>query len=113
MLEMVDNRKYTFLWMLIGAGVFLVLAALALVILNRFPSTTPTQPPASEEQVKRISVADAKTAFDAGTAIFVDVRDSVSYERSHIPGALLIPASDLTNHLNELDPSSWIITYCT
>ncbi len=110
---MVDNRKYAFLWMLIGAGVFLILGALLLVFLNQPTTPMATQLPVSEQQVRRVSVEDAKAAFDDGMAVFVDVRDSGSYDTSHIPGALLIPLSDLTNHLNELNPSSWIITYCT
>ena len=110
---MVDNRKYTFLWMLVGAGVFFILAAVSLVFLNQTSSTEATQTPASEEQVKRVSVEQAKAALDTGKAVFVDVRDSGSYKIKHIPGALLIPLNDLANHLGELDPSSWIITYCT
>ena len=110
---MVENRRYTFLWMLIGAGVFIILAALSLVYLNQPSPSMATQTPAYEQQVNRVSIEEAKAAFDTGTAVFVDVRDSGSYETSHIPGALLIPLSDLTNHLNELDRSSWIITYCT
>jgi len=110
---MVENRRYTFLWMLIGAGVFIILAALSLVYLNQPSTSMATQTPVYEQQVKRVSIEEAKAAFDTGTAVFVDVRDSGSYETSHIPGALLIPLSDLTNHLLELDRSSWIITYCT
>jgi 3-mercaptopyruvate sulfurtransferase SseA len=108
-----DKRRYIFLWMLISGGVFVIIAALALAVLNRIPSTEATPTPASAAQVKRVSLADAKAAFDHGTAVFVDVRDSASYQSSHIPEALSIPLSDLTSHLDELDPSSWIITYCT
>ncbi len=109
---MINRRRYLFLWLLIAGGVFIIVTGLALVLLGQTPEVLSTPTPASVGQVARISVGEAKAAFDAGTAVFVDVRDSASYESSHIPGALSIPLSDLTNHLSGLDPSSWIITYC-
>jgi rhodanese-related sulfurtransferase len=69
--------------------------------------------PASLEQVERVSLTDAKAAFDAGSAVFLDVRDSSAYNLSHIAGALSIPINDLPSRLSELNPSTWIITYCT
>jgi 3-mercaptopyruvate sulfurtransferase SseA len=99
--------------MFIAVGVFIIISGLALAILNQPPITPEIPIPTSIDQVIRVSLADAKTAFDGGTAVFVDVRDSSSYQEAHIPGALLISLSDLTSHLDELDPSSWIITYCT
>jgi 3-mercaptopyruvate sulfurtransferase SseA len=110
---MVNNRKNPFLWMLIGGGLLLILAGVVWVVLNQPATPTITPTPASVEQVKRASLEDAKAAYDAGSAVFIDVRDSSSYNISHVPGALLIPISDLPNRLSELDSSSWIITYCT
>ncbi len=99
--------------MIISGGVFIIIAALALAVLNRIPDAGATPTPADEAQVKRVSLVEAKAALDAGTAVFVDVRDNSSYQISHIPGALSIPLNDLTSHLDELDTSTWIITYCT
>jgi 3-mercaptopyruvate sulfurtransferase SseA len=110
---MIEKRRYLFLWILISGGIFIIMAGLALIVLDHVPEPAKSPTPASVDQVRRISVDEAKAAFDAGTAVFVDVRDSVSYESSHIPGALSIPLNNLTSHTNELDPSSWIITYCT
>ncbi len=109
---MITKRWYLLLWMSIAGGVFIIVAGLALVFLDQAPELASTPTPASIEEVQGISVEEAKAAFDAGTAVFVDVRDSASYESSHIPGALSMPLSDLPNHLSELDPSGWIITYC-
>jgi 3-mercaptopyruvate sulfurtransferase SseA len=64
-------------------------------------------------EIPRISVQDAKAAYDIGNAIFVDVRDPESYAQSHIVGAISIPLQDLPNRIQELDPQAWIITYCT
>jgi hypothetical protein len=88
-----EKRRYQFPLVLIGAGVLLILAGLAWVFLNQPASPEQTTMPASVSQVERVSLADAKKA--------------------HIPGALLIPLNELTTQLSELDPASWIITYCT
>jgi 3-mercaptopyruvate sulfurtransferase SseA len=71
----------------------------------------PTENPYLE--VPRVTLEEAKTAFDSGAAVFVDVRSAASYEASHIPGALSIPLGELESRINELDPDQWIITYCT
>jgi rhodanese-related sulfurtransferase len=82
-------------------------------MLNR-PATPVSIPtPASVSQVPRVSLEDAKAAFDVKAAVFLDVRDSSSYASGHIPGAVLIPISDLPTRMGELDRKSWIIPYCT
>jgi 3-mercaptopyruvate sulfurtransferase SseA len=110
---MADNRRKTFLLILITGGVLLVLSVLVWNFLNQptAPAIIPT--PASVERVQRVSLEEAKAAYDAETAVFLDVREASSYNVSHIPGAVLIPEGDLIDRLNELDPSGWIITYCT
>lgn len=108
-----QKRKYLLLWMLISGGAFFLISGIVLVIINQPVNSTEASIPTSADAVQRVTVSDAKSALEAGKAVFVDVRDSSSYEAAHIPGALLIPLGDLTNHINELDSSSWIITYCT
>ena len=71
------------------------------------------QPGPSEEQPVRLSLEDAKVAFDDGSALFLDVRSESSYMASHIPGAVSIPLAEIEPRIAELDPNQWIITYCT
>ena len=89
----------------------LLLAGLVSVLLNRQPQPVLTATPASVEQVARVSLEDAKAAFDAGSAVFLDVRASTSYESTHIPGAVSIPANELPNRMGELERGAWIIPY--
>jgi len=113
MVDMDQKRRYIFLWIVIAGGVLIILSSLTLSLL-KLPSSTSEAPiPTSVEQIRRVSLIDAKAAFDAGKAVFLDVRDRVAYGEAHIPGALYIPLGELTDHPDELDPSSWIITYCT
>lgn len=110
---MIENHKNPIPWMLIGGGILLILAGFVWVFLNQQAAPVVTPIPASVEGVRRVSLVDAKSAFDGGTAVFLDVRDSSSYNVSHIPGALLIPLADLPTRMGELNQASWIIPYCT
>jgi 3-mercaptopyruvate sulfurtransferase SseA len=85
------------------------------------PNTSSTQTPAAGSaisdtpfaEIKRVSLEEAKAAFDSQSAVFVDVRDAESYKTAHIPGALNIPLAQIESRTGELDPNKWIITYCT
>jgi len=110
---MAENRRSIFPLVAVSGGVVLVLAVLAWVILKQLPAPVVTPTPATVAQVQRVTLADAKAAFDAKKAVFLDVRDSSSYKTSHVPGALSIPLADLPTRKSELDPKSWIIPYCT
>ena len=41
----------------------------------------------------------------------IDVREPEEYEEGHIPGAVLIPLSELPDRLSEIDPEKAIMTY--
>lgn len=46
-----------------------------------------------------------------GEILFLDVRQPKEYERSHLPGAKLIPVGELENRWQELDPNRPTIIY--
>jgi 3-mercaptopyruvate sulfurtransferase SseA len=75
------------------------------------PSTVTMRIP--HPDVARMSVQDAKAAFDIGNAIFIDTRGEPYYSQGHIPGALSITEDELPDRLDEFDPADWLITYCT
>lgn len=113
------NRTQRSLWpvVLIVTG-FVLVAVAGLVIVNRQQPATPVPGPDTLTElpfpaVQRVSLEDARRALDAGTAVFVDVRDRGSYEQAHIPAALSIPLDEIAARQDELDPDEWIITYCT
>ena len=103
---------------LIAIGVLLIAGAAIWYIYAIAPQTatipeTAVAPQVPPAEISRVSLADAKAAYDNGSAVFLDVRDADSYASSHVPGALLIPLDELQERSKELDPSAWIITYCT
>jgi 3-mercaptopyruvate sulfurtransferase SseA len=107
------HRKNPLPWLLISCGVLIIITASAYNELNQRQLAEATPTPAAASQVQRVTLEEAKKAYDSGAAIFVDVRDSSSFSTAHIPGAMLIPISDLATRLGELDPQAWIIPYCT
>lgn len=61
--------------------------------------------------VEVIGVAAARERFDAGTAIFIDLRAGTEYAAGHIPGALTITSRELEQRINTLPPGAAIIAY--
>ncbi len=112
---------------LLVAFSILVLAALACnasLPQAAEPTIIPTQPqvqnpngsiPQTEADVPRISVEDAKAAYDSGQAIIVDVRSADSYAVGHAVGSISIPLDNFENNIGSLSlkKEQWIITYCT
>jgi hypothetical protein len=102
---------------LIAVGLlFLVGALVSLLLINQGDDRSNDAATNAEQdnpQIPRVDVAQAKSAYDTGLAVFVDVRDKVYFDSSHIPGAISIPLIEIGNRLDELDPNDWIILYCT
>ncbi|HVF47334.1 MAG TPA: rhodanese-like domain-containing protein [Pyrinomonadaceae bacterium] len=65
------------------------------------------------DDAARISLADAKAAFDAGTAVFVDSRAEAAYKAEHIKGAINIPGGTLDAKIGSLPKDKKIIVYCS
>ena len=61
----------------------------------------------------RITLADAKKAFDEGKVVFVDTRADVKYKEEHIKGAMNIPAEAFQTRYAEVPKDKKIITYCS
>ena len=75
-------------------------------------NTTVTITPQTVD-ANRITVADAKKEYDAGTAVFVDVRAAEAYKMQHIKGALHIPLESLDANLSKLPKGKKLIIYCS
>ena len=103
---------------------FLLVLSLFFVASCATPAPPPTRvqntaPPAAvdehghEDNAERISLAEAKSEYDAGKAVMVDVRDSAAYEAEHVKGALNITPATLDAKLNEIPKGKKIIVYCS
>ena len=68
---------------------------------------------AQTDDAPRITLADAKKDFDAGTAIFVDTRDEAAYKNEHVKGSINIPLNADEARYKELPKDKKIIAYCS
>lgn len=116
-----ENHRPLWPLFMIGLGVGLMLIVLIALVIqlvhnqpadqNQTTSSTPEE--ISLTDIPRVSLTDAKKAFDEKSAIFIDVRDPQAYQASHIPGAINVPLAEFGTHLTEFNKSDWIIPYCT
>lgn len=64
--------------------------------------------------VNNVTVEEARSYFaghDPGDYLLVDVRQPAEYQEGHIPGARLIPLSELADRLSELEPDKPVFAY--
>lgn len=112
-----NNKRPILQLLLIASGLILLIGAVVgIVFLSGGDDLQQVSVPnqdISYPQVARVDLSTAKAAFDSGEAVFVDVRDQAYYENGHIPGGRSIPLGQFEERLNELDPTDWIILYCT
>jgi rhodanese-related sulfurtransferase len=83
-------------------------------------TAVPAARPAAEKEhaddghdAPRISLADAKKAYDGGNVVIVDVRDVNAYKQEHIKGALHIPIAQAAANEDKLPKNKKIIVYCS
>ena len=79
--------------------------------------TKPTPPPTNnthaDDGASRIDLADAKKAFDSGTAVFIDTRAADIYKQEHVKGAINITLQDDAAKYSTIPKGKKIIVYCS
>jgi len=118
-----DRSSARWLGPLLAAGALLLVAVIALARRAAAPALPATETPVvytssgggeiHYPDVARIDPAGAKVAYDAGSALFVDVRGRDQYDSEHISGAISLPLDELEARQGELPREARIITYCT
>ena len=68
--------------------------------------------PLNAQEVPRIGQVEAHVTWSGGLALFLDLRPNSAFARTHIPGAISIPAEELENRYSDLPNDRTIITYC-
>ena len=61
----------------------------------------------------RISLEEAKKAFDEKSATFIDTHVKATYDAGHIPGAINVTVQDLEAKFNTIPKGKKIIAYCS
>ncbi|MBV9216482.1 MAG: rhodanese-like domain-containing protein [Acidobacteria bacterium] len=66
-----------------------------------------------DSEVPRMSLEDAKKAFDEGTVVIVDARSAEQYKDNHIKGAVSIPIGSEPSEFDKLPKGKKILVYCS
>ena len=64
----------------------------------------------SENNTPEIDIEEFHSSRDGG--VVVDVRERSEYAAGHVPGALLMPMSQLSNRMSELDKAAPVFVIC-
>ncbi|MBX7054481.1 MAG: rhodanese-like domain-containing protein [Pyrinomonadaceae bacterium] len=89
------------------------LAVLALSLVVACQQAVPFKKFANDSEVPRMTLAEAKKAFDEGKAVFVDSRGDAAYKAEHIAGSINIPYDGKAPNLDSLPKGKKIIVYCS
>ena len=110
-----NKRKNNALLPVILFGLVLVLSIAVMVLANNLRRAQIARPGeySSQDQVPRVTAAEAYQALLNGEAVFLDTRGAAQYNALHIQGAINIPINEVEARLGELDPDTWYLTYCT
>ena len=81
--------------------------------VNSKPAPLPGSDTVYADGARRVTADEMDTMVKNGQAIIVDVRNQAQFDAGHIPGAKLIPAGEILNHINELPRDKMIVTYCS
>ena len=88
-------------------------------VANATPVATPPASPAPSEtpmpadDAPRITIEEAKKAFDEGKAFIIDARAEEAYKAEHIKGAVNIRHDNLDAMLKQIPRDKTIIVYCS
>ena len=80
---------------------------------NADNSAVKVDSPGRADDAPRITLADAKKDFDAGTAVFVDTRAASAYQNERIKGAINMPVEAAELRYKEIPTDKKIIAYCS
>jgi 3-mercaptopyruvate sulfurtransferase SseA len=106
------KKRYILALVLLAIGVGASCQHAALQTMNTSAKASPSAT-ATPEEAKRITLADAKAAYDGGKALFVDTRPEDAYKREHIKSAINIPAGSVEQRYTELPKDKQIVFYCS
>src|SRR5690349_15346175 len=98
----------------IGTGSWLVLAATvaATVLIVKLAGADAAQTMTKD---RRMALAEFQPLQARKSVLVIDVRDAMSFENGHIPGAMHVPVRDLASRLSAVRRASMgrlIVTYC-
>ncbi|MEE2830551.1 MAG: rhodanese-like domain-containing protein [Myxococcota bacterium] len=66
----------------------------------------------SSPEIAELTADQALEFLEAGTAVFIDVRDKASYRRGHLPGAQHIGDHNVEEFIRDTEKTAVVVVYC-
>lgn len=107
------SHSLAVLLLILGAIVFAGCSAAGNKVTKIQQTSGNKTPTTYSDGARRITIVELQDLIKKHEAFIVDVRNDVSYNAGHLPGAKLIPAGEILNHLDELPKDKLIVTYCS
>ena len=63
-------------------------------------------------EVRELDIHQAFARYEAGDAIFMDVRDPGAHAQAHIPGSQHVSDANIQQFIDEADKTKTVIVYC-
>ena len=76
-------------------------------------ATSAVVAPTPVDDAPRITLAEAKAAYDSGNALIIDTRNDSAYQMEHIKGSINIPTGTLDANIDKLSKTKKMIVYCS
>ncbi len=106
--------KFIYFVMVLAAAVLFAACNAADHVANSNTKPIPKGPETVyADGARRVTTDELEAMMKDGTALVVDVRSQDAYDLGHIPGARLIPAGEILNHIKDLPRDKTIVTYCS
>lgn len=64
------------------------------------------------EKIRQVTVTEAKALYDAGSHLFVDIRDPDSYAEARIAGAVRLGDENIREFLRDTPREKPLVIYC-
>lgn len=115
------NKMRSYIYLMLAAAMVSIIALTGCnstegktgSIVAQAPSATSQTANKPADDVHRISIAEARAAFESGKAVIIDVRGKTSYKAGHIKGAQVIAVDEIGARSSELPTDKTIILYCS
>lgn len=109
------RKKNQALLPIILLAVVIVVSIAGLILANNLRQARITSPGdyTDQDEIPRVTVEEAYQALMNGEAVLVDARSDVVYQSQRAAGAISVPVDQVEALVDDLDPDTWYITYCT
>lgn len=109
------KRKNNALLPIILFSLVLVLSIGGLILAQQLRQARIANPGAvnSQDEIHRLTPAEAFQAVSDGEAVLVDTRSQSQFLTLRASNAINIPLDEIEARLGKLNPDTWYITYCT